>query len=144
MHRMTSIAVSEALVIVQDAVRSARERHGDSALVACAVVGAHGELVAYAAADGLGPLPRRLAARKAYTAVLLKRATSGVRTAVHEGMIDLDRLADADLIAIPGGIPILAGGLIVGAVGVSGLAPDDDEALAAHLVQGALVVAAPS
>lgn len=98
--------------------------------IACAVVGAAGDLVAFAAADGTTPLPRRLAARKALTALLLKRDTAEVRELVTSGAIDLGRLNDADLLAIPGGIPIHVNGVLVGAIGVSGLSPAEDARIA--------------
>lgn len=103
--------------------------------VACAVVGAQGELIAYGADDGTGALPRRLATRKAYSAVLFKRDTTSVRDAVASGKIDMDRLGDSQLIAIPGGEPIMADGRIVGGIGVSGLTPDDDEKVARAAIQ---------
>lgn len=88
------------------------------------------ELVTFAAHDECGPLPRALAARKAYTAAILKRTTTAVKAGAASGQIDLARLGDPDLVPMPGGAPILLGGAVVGALGVSGLAPEYDARIA--------------
>ncbi|MGB3485413.1 MAG: heme-binding protein [Mycobacterium sp.] len=125
---LSTLSHESAASIVSAALQVAESTY--SGAVACAVTGAQGELIAYGAADGTGTLPRRLAIRKAYSAVLFKRDTTAVREAVSSGKIDMVRLADAELIAIPGGEPILVDGRIVGGVGVSGLTPDEDAEVA--------------
>jgi uncharacterized protein GlcG (DUF336 family) len=45
--------------------------------------------------------------------------------------LELARLADAELLALPGGLPIIIDGAVVGAVGVSGLTAEADADLAA-------------
>ncbi|MFT4283419.1 MAG: heme-binding protein [Protaetiibacter sp.] len=136
MHANQTISYPEACAFVGAALDAARAAHGDAAAVACAVVGASGELIAFGAQDGTGVLPRRLASRKAYSAVLFKRDTSAVRDAVDAGAIPLSRLGDDELLPIPGGVPVVVDGRIVGGVGVSGLAPDQDAEIARGVVAG--------
>lgn len=131
MYSRSTISYQEAVACVEGALRHASDKYGASAAIACAVVGSSGELVAFGAQDGTGVLPRRLASRKAYSAVLFKRDTASVKEAVDSGAILLSRLADDELLAIPGGVPIVVDSEIVGAVGVSGLTPQQDAEIAA-------------
>jgi glc operon protein GlcG len=131
MYANQTISHPEARAFVDAALEAARTTHGGDAAVACAVVGSSGELIAFGAHDGTGALPRRLAARKAYSAVLFKRDTAAVKESVDAGAIDLPRLGDDELLAIPGGVPVVVAGRIVGGIGVSGLTPAQDAELAA-------------
>lgn len=144
MHANQTVDLREARACVDAALELARTQHGPLAAVACAVVGPSGELIAFAAHEGTGALPRRLATRKAYSAVLFKRDTSAVKEAVDAGAIMLDRLGDAQLLAIPGGHPILADGRIVGGIGVSGLTPAQDAEIAAGALAASGIDAAIS
>ena len=132
MHANRTIDVTTALDIL------ARALTHPSNAVACAVVGSRGELIAFAAQDAAAALPRKLAARKAYTSLHLKRETAAVREAVASGALDLPRLNDPELVAIPGGVAVMENDVCVGAIGVSGLAPDDDQEWARTLVPVAL------
>jgi len=136
MYSRSTISYREAIAYVEGALRRASADHGPTAAIACAVVGSAGELVAFGAQDGTGVLPRRLASRKAYSAVLFKRDTASVKEAVDSGAILLSRLADDDLLAIPGGVPIVVDGEIIGAIGVSGLTPQQDAEIATALSIG--------
>lgn len=129
-----TISLGAAQRLISSAFEVAGQDPTTSDAIACAVVGSSGELVAFAAHDGCGPLPRELAARKAYTAVILKRTTSAVKTAVSAGQIDLARLGDVDLVPMPGGAPLLLDGAVIGAVGVSGLPPEEDARVADQVV----------
>jgi glc operon protein GlcG len=134
MYSRQTISYDEAQAYVANTLARARRDFGGSASIACAVTGSQGELIAFGAHDETGSLPRRLAARKAYSAVMFKRETGAVRDAVAAGQIDIARLNDAELLAIPGGSPVVVNGVIIGAIGVSGLAPNDDAAVAAATV----------
>ncbi|WP_308797904.1 GlcG/HbpS family heme-binding protein [Agromyces silvae] len=129
------VGVEAALAAVYGGLNDARAAHGETSGVAVAVVGPAGELVAFGAHDLVGPLPRRVALRKAYTAVLLRRSTREAAASVADGRLDLEQLGDDELLVVPGGEPVRSGGAVLGAVGVSGLSADDDEAIAVELVQ---------
>jgi glc operon protein GlcG len=71
-----------------------------------------------------------LAQRKAETAVRFRRATKVFEEIVAGGGTRLLSVAD-DIITLEGGVPLLAGGLVVGAIGVSGMQSHQDGQVAA-------------
>ena len=129
------IGVDRALGIVS-AVISQEE-------AACAVVGPMGELLAFAADDRVGALPRRLAVRKAYSAVMFRRSTALVAASVADGALDVASLGDEMLFSGIGGVPIVIDGIVVGGVS-DGAAPecvvDKDQSAVADQGMAALVV----
>ena len=102
-------------------------RRGVSVSIAVLDRGAH--LVAFARLDGIHIGTVAVATAKAKTAALYNRATSALSGGLAGGNTAL--LSLPDLIAFPGGLPLAVGGVLVGAIGVSGAAPDVDEAIAA-------------
>ena len=97
---------------------------------AVAVVDAHGELVAFLRTDTCKLPSITIAIHKAFTA-----AREGVESGVlgeqsrSEGF-PLTNFGDPRYVGWGGGVPIIADGAVVGAVGVSGLAEADDVELA--------------
>lgn len=130
MYERPTLSHKSASVIMQAVLDRTHHQNGSPAGIACAIVGSLGELIAFGAQDGCGALPRKLASRKAYTSLILRRTTTEVKDAVTAGQIDMDRLNDPELAPMPGGAPLLLGGVIVGAIGISGLPPADDAAIA--------------
>lgn len=130
MHANYTLDIATATDIVTRALQH------ESQTIACAVVGSRGELIAFGAQDGATAMPRKLAVRKAYSSLHFKRETVAVREAIASGAIDLPRLNDPELLAIPGGVAVWKGDSCVGAIGISGLVPDDDQELARQLVPG--------
>ena len=90
----------------------------------------HGELVAAATMDGAPPDTRLNAQRKAYTAARSDVPSTGELAAKVRG--DAAELASFDpfFTFFRGGVAAFHGGRRVGAVGVSGLAGEQDEELA--------------
>ena len=76
-----------------------------------------------------GSIPVAIA--KAQTAVKFKRPTKAFEDAVAGGGIGLRVLSIDGLCAIDGGLPLLRDGKVVGAIGVSGMAPVQDAQVAA-------------
>jgi uncharacterized protein GlcG (DUF336 family) len=92
--------------------------------VSFAVVDDAGFLLYLERLDGAGPLTAEVATAKARTAALTRRATK-----VWEDLIK-DRpvmMKFPDNLPIQGGVPIMAEGECVGAVGVSGVQSQQDE-----------------
>uniref|UniRef100_B0T5L1 GlcG protein n=1 Tax=Caulobacter sp. (strain K31) TaxID=366602 RepID=B0T5L1_CAUSK len=85
--------------------------------VAVAVVEPSGALVWFEKADDTQYGSIELAQRKAATAALYRRSTREYYDAVNKGALGLTTLG---VTASPGGVPILANGRVVGAIGVSG------------------------
>jgi glc operon protein GlcG len=130
MYERCTLSHEAASRIMRAVLNDTHYQNGVPASIACAIVGSLGELIAFGAQDGCGALPRKLAPRKAYTSLILRRTTTEVKDAVTAGQIDMDRLNDAELAPMPGGAPLLLNGVIVGAIGVSGLPPAADAAIA--------------
>ena len=121
--------LKQALAIVQSVVADA------PAPVSVYVAEAHGELVAAATMDGAPPDTRLNAQRKAYTAARSDARSTGELAAKVRG--DAAELASFDpfFTFFQGGVAAFDGEARVGAVGVSGLAGADDEALARRALE---------
>jgi glc operon protein GlcG len=94
-----------------------------------AVVDYHGELVYYERLDNTQLGSVTVAVDKARTAAKFKRSTKLLEDAVAGGRNAVLRLGDAT--PIQGGLPIVVDGKFVGAIGVSGMASNQDEQVAA-------------
>jgi glc operon protein GlcG len=91
---------------------------------------AHGELVAAATMDGAAPDTRLNARRKAYTAARSDvRSTGELAEKVRDDPVERASF-DPFFTFFRGGVAAFEGGARVGAVGVSGLPGEQDEALA--------------
>jgi glc operon protein GlcG len=114
--------------IVLSAVQSELERIGGGAAVA--VVDHHGELVALVRTDGC-PLPSiNNAINKAYTAARERKPSRDIGDAARQEQFPITNFGDLRYTGWGGGVPLVVGDDVVGAVGVSGLPEDDDIALA--------------
>jgi glc operon protein GlcG len=110
---------------------------GAPAPVSVWVVDDHGELVAAAAMDGAPADTRLNAQRKAYTAARSDARSTGELAEKVRG--DAAELASFDpfFTFFRGGVAAFDGGRRVGAVGVSGLPGEEDEALAQSALERA-------
>ncbi len=108
------------------------EAEGRSILVSAAVVDAGGHLIAFGRMDGAEIAGPVLAVDKAYTAVANRIATSALATLAAPGgeLFGLHAAGGGRFVIFGGGVPISVGGVIVGAVGVSGASAAEDEACA--------------
>lgn len=103
----------------------------------------HGELVAAATMDGAAADTRLNAQRKAYTAA---RSDATSTKALAEKVADdpVERASfDPAFTFFKGGVAAFGDGRRVGAVGVSGLAGDDDDRLARTAIEAAGLQTAP-
>ena len=96
--------------------------------VCIAIVDYHGELVYFERLDNTQLGGVRVAVDKARTAAKFKRSTKVLEDAVASGRHAILRLGDAT--PIQGGLPIVIDGKFVGAIGVSGMASQQDEQVA--------------
>ena len=88
--------------------------------VAVAIVGPAGTLVYYEKMDNTQLGSAEVAIDKARTAALFKRPTKAFQDVVAAGGDGLRVLTLKGVVAVEGGIPLVADGKIVGAIGVSG------------------------
>ena len=100
--------------------------------LAIAVVDDVGDLVAYARMDRCRKIPQRMAIRKAYTCALSGQDSKDYAERLASQGRTVAEMGDPMLAAVQGGVVILqpGSGSIMGGIGVSGLAAQEDEDLA--------------
>src|SRR5436309_13589930 len=121
---MAAVRLEQALAIVEFVVAEA------SGPVSVFVADSHGEVVGAATMDGAAPETRLNAQRKAYTAARSDaRSTRALGDKVRDDPVERASF-DPFFTFFLGGVAAFDGDVRVGAVGVSGLAGEDDDALA--------------
>ena len=90
---------------------------------AIAVVDRSGNLILLERLDGTFPAASQVATGKARTAALFQKATRNFEESINKGRTAL--VAVEGMTPLKGGVPIVIGGKMVGAVGVSGAASQD-------------------
>jgi glc operon protein GlcG len=120
-----SITLAGARVAVDAVVAEATRRHVGAAV---AVVDDGGHVVAVERVDGTFAEGARISQGKARTAVVFKKPTGFFEKLIRDGRTPMVALEDG-FTPLQGGIPIEIGGIVVGAVGVSGAssAAEDEE-----------------
>ena len=93
--------------------------------VAVAVVDNHGFLVYFERMDNTQTASMDIAVGKAKSAATYRRPTRAFTDAINKGGPATATLPG--VFASPGGLPIMADGKVIGAVGVSGVTGDQDE-----------------
>lgn len=111
---------------IAEAAQAEAQRRGIGGAIA--VVGVDGAVLHASRLDGTFPAAAEVAVRKARTAAAFQRPTSAFETAVNSGRPAL-LAALPDFTPMRGGVPILVGDSVVGAIGVSGArsAAEDEE-----------------
>src|SRR5436309_5539681 len=118
----TPISLERAQPGIAAAVGGSKRRDGK---LNVAVVDSGGRLVAFARMDGAQLGSIAISEHKARAAAMYRRETKAFETGVQAGnhyLLTLD-----DVIASRGGIPILDGGRLIGAIGCSGATGSQDE-----------------
>lgn len=119
------LTVSDVTPIL-DAARAEAERNKWA--VAIAIVDDGGHLLAALRLDDAAPISAYIAVEKARTSALGRRESKQ-----YEDMVNAGRSAflSAPLVtSLEGGVPLIAQGQIVGAIGVSGVKADQDAQIA--------------
>lgn len=123
------LGLAQAEAIAAAAAAEARKNNAGGAI---AVADDGGHLLCLIRLDGTFPAAAAIAANKARSAAVFRKPTSDFETAVKNGRLAL--LANPELLPLQGGVPIVLGGQVVGAIGVAGASSaqqDDDIAKAA-------------
>jgi uncharacterized protein GlcG (DUF336 family) len=102
------------------AAAEAEARANDWPMV-IAIVDSGGHLVMLHSCDHAQHGSVVIAQEKARCAVNFKRTTKTIEDAVAQGGLNLRMLATPGMVPLEGGVPLIAGGRIVGAIGVSGM-----------------------
>lgn len=105
-------------------------------MVAISVVDSGGHLVAFERMDTTQHGSVEVSQEKARTAVAFRRPSKAFQDAVAGGGEGLRTLRLPGAIPIEGGLPLVVGGKIVGAIGVSGVTSAQDGQIAAAGVAG--------
>ena len=104
--------------------------------ICVAVCDAYGFLIAFARQDGAPIRSIEISRRKAFTAVRM-----GVSTAAFFARLQKDNLLASyfgdDMLPLPGGNVIKEGDTVVGGIGISGLAANEDQEIANAVTAGA-------
>lgn len=107
--------------------------------ICVSVCDAQGFLLAFARMPGAPLRSIRIAQCKAYTAARMGAATDALRPRLEEQGVELADFCDPDLTALPGGSPLKdASGILLGAIGVSGLAASEDHSITEHVAERVL------
>ena len=120
----------DAVRVVADAAEAEAVANGWSVVVV--VVDAGGHVLSLTRMDGVPLAALEVAQRKARTSALYRRPTKAFADRLADG--ERAVLAFPDVIPVEGGLPIAVGGVVVGAVGVSGVRADQD----AHVAQAGI------
>jgi len=118
-----SITVEPAKKAAAAAIAEARKNNWTMAI---AVVDTAGNLVYFEKMDGTQNGSVNIAVEKARSAALFKRPTKTFQDGLAQGGVGLRLLGLSGAVPVDGGIPIVEGGKIIGAIGASGGTSDQD------------------
>ena len=119
----TPIGIDAAKKVAAAAIAEARK---NGFTMAISIVDTAGNLVYFEKMDGTQTGSVNVSQEKARSAVLFKRPTKAFQDAVAQGGVGLRMLGLPGAVPVEGGIPLMEGGKIVGAIGASGGTSDQD------------------
>ena len=127
------LTLSAARRMIAAAQETARELH---VAMSVAVVDAGDQLVAFERMDGADLVTIGLARDKAFSALVNRMPTRDLAPLVQPGaeFYGYDSLSGGRMVVFAGGMPLELGGVLVGAVGVSGGSADEDQQAAGAAV----------
>jgi len=130
MRMMNCLELADADHLVEVALDHAQQT---SALVSIAVVDAAGILMSFRRLDGASSASVETSAAKARTAALTGADSSNAEQAISSGrlaLLTLQGVLHQPCALMAGGLVLRSKGDVVGAIGVSGMTPDQDAAIA--------------
>ena len=128
MQTIREIGEEEAGVALE-VIISELKRRKKAAVIA--VADRHGELIALWRMNGASLSCMTIAANKAFTAAREKKPSGDVGRSSRDDGWDIAYLGDRRYIGWDGGVPVILGGEVAGAIAVSGLSGEEDVELAA-------------
>ncbi|HEY3310145.1 MAG TPA: heme-binding protein [Anaerolineales bacterium] len=125
MRQTTTLGHADAQKAIE-AIKTELERRGKAAVIA--VADEHGELIGLLRLDGAPFTSIRIAANKVYTAARERTSSRQVGLASRDPKdgFDMAFYGDPKIVGWGGGLPVELNGVVVGAVGVSGLPEMED------------------
>jgi glc operon protein GlcG len=97
-------------------------------IVAIAILDDGGHLLHFARMDGATPANAGIAVEKGRTAAISRRSTGKWQDIIKGGRTEMIKMPG--ILPVQGGMPIVADGTCIGAVGVSGVQSHEDEQIA--------------
>ena len=129
MTTVKSLDMGVAQHLVEHLVAEAKNRFGKPVCVA--VCDTYGFLIAFGRADGAPVRSIAISQQKAYTSVRIGTTTAAFHQRLQRDGIPISYFCDPLFTAFAGGALLHdAEGHAIGAVGISGLAPDQDQQIA--------------
>ena len=132
----TALTLAGADIVAQAAEDEATAR---GAKVVIAVVDDGGILIGLRRLDGTQVASVNVGIDKARAAAVFRRPSKVLEDQVRDGRVAALQLAGG--VALQGGVPLTVAGQVVGAIGVSGETPGEDEAIAMAGAQAAMAFA---
>ena len=130
MRFISQLEIADCRAIVAAAHTEAAQQH---AVVSVAVVDGGGHPLLVERGDGASPASAAAALAKARMAALNGKPTEAMEAAINgerPGLIQLASALDGPAVAMAGGVPLLHQGVCLGAIGISGMTPAVDTAIA--------------
>jgi glc operon protein GlcG len=118
-----SVGIDNAKKVAAAAIAEARKNNWTMAI---SVVDTAGNLVYFEKMDGTQTGSVNVSIEKARSAVLFKRPTKSFQDVVAQGGVGLRMLGLPGAVPVEGGVPLMEGGKIIGAVGASGGTSEQD------------------
>jgi len=125
--RSTSLLEHTDVMAILEGSRAEAQTNGWA--VSIAVVDPGGYLLGMVRLDGAPAMSANMAPAKARTAAIGKRETKGFEDMINQGRTAFLSAPDLDGM-LEGGVPMLVDGVIIGAVGVSGVKSVEDAQIA--------------
>lgn len=125
MNQITTLGHAEAQAAIE-VIKTEMLKRGKAGVIT--VADSHGELIALLRLNG-APLPSiQIASNKAWTAARERKPSRDIGQSVRnpEKGFDIAYYGDPKIVGWGGGLPVLLEGVVVGAVGVSGLPEMED------------------
>jgi uncharacterized protein GlcG (DUF336 family) len=120
----TPVTLSQAMMAAEAALAKAKAMNRTMGI---AIVEPSGDLVYFARMEGAPYSSIQLAQGKATTSARFRRPTRAFQEQVSKGNT---YFLTFNVVAAPGGVVLVSGGKLIGAIGVSGGTGDEDEAVA--------------
>lgn len=122
---MENLTFDEARRAVDAALALAQDKYAGRPLTV-AVCDRGGVLLAFARMDGTKAFKAALTQRKAYTAAQFGIPTAKLLARLQNENLALSYFADDGFSPLPGGVPVLRGEAVIGAVAVGGISVAED------------------
>jgi len=133
-HGLGGLTLGEAKCLAQLAEQKARAM---AVPVVISIADQHGQQILFHRMENALPASAQLASDKAYSAAAFRMETARLGALAQPGqmLFGLQANNDGRVILFGGGIPCKRGGVVIGAIGVSGGSADEDVEIARSALQ---------